>query len=90
MAPVSLQGCDLFCQKADPLHLCRLIGVGQTNDSLSRLVGVSSMYSKKSSVFHILIHSPFFSIFEGGGGSVFAQSHGGILCPVSIGAGTGR
>ena len=42
------------------LHLRRLIGVGQTNDSLSRLVGVSSMYSKKSCVSHFNSFSPFF------------------------------
>ena len=46
------------------LHLRRLIGVGQTNDSLSRLVGVSSMYSKRKAVFHILIHSPLFFHFR--------------------------
>ena len=42
------------------LHLRRLIGVGQTNDSLSRLVGVSSMYSKKSCFSHFNSFSPFF------------------------------
>ena len=42
------------------LHLRRLIGVGQTNDSLSRLVGVSSMYSKKSFFSHFNSFSLFF------------------------------
>ena len=46
------------------LHLRRLIGVGQTNDSLSRLVGVSSICIPRKAVFHILIHSPLFSILE--------------------------